>query len=114
MITETRVKGTVMKVVKGEDMKKRTMQEIADFFGVHVAMNGNGRVYVFEKEPTGDYDMRAWIPDGGFHFRIGSNVVERDDNMEWDESLAVPATLSEIENVPESLYQNMSKGRAGI
>ena len=68
-------------------MIKRTLQEIADFFGCWVAMDSNGEFYAYRSRPT--IDKNHWFASETDNLELVTHFVEY--SGDWKDSLTAPS-----------------------
>ena len=67
-------------------MIKRTLQEIADFFDMALAMDKSGRWYLYEEEPKVCETSETWSRAAGYY--VSRWMV--DYSGDWRDSLTLP------------------------
>lgn len=74
-------------------MKKRTLQEIADFFGLPVAvMSGRDHVLVFSGKPHMNDLGTSWrLKDVLLTIPLNIDIIELDYTGDWNDSLTMPS-----------------------
>ena len=96
-------------------MIKRTLQEIANFFGMAVAIDEDGRTYMHKAVPY-IQGGRGWLNNGMLLFELPHYLVE-EYSGDWRESLTLPDSWPKEEapfNVGElviSMYRDWETDR---